>query len=449
LIRDIKPRSPIDRLRRDFSDAELASDVSVDEVLPVVGISRSFLARALGLPAGSRPKAVSLAQVIDLLDTDGYQETFLPRSMIPDYLLQAIVSSDVEQLAIPANSRRPLLEVGDARLLLKGLPSRSVQCTVTSSPYWGMRLYDNDRDLEWADGEQCPYGFEQTPEGFIRHTIELLYLLKPAMIETGSVWWNLMDTYNTRTPIRGSSKEKLHAMSRHPDFALGWTEHAAVRHSAGHMYLDDGELASIPMRVAERASRIGYTLKSFITWNKHSTPEPVKSRVTRQAEYILHLAVGGHTPLFQKTAWQDLERRLGGRDPATESAEKLTDVWSLPTAQGKNGHGAEFPLALPGRCIALTSEPDDLILDPFVGGGTSALAAIELERRFVGFDISKTYVTLADGRVRDLLRLRSVSPPLQLPLGLSTSPTTQVRATVHSEPAAARSRPRPKGQPSE
>lgn len=426
MIRDIKPRSPINRLRRDFSDEQRASEISVDEVLPVVGISRGFLARALGLSAGSRPKTISLAQVLDLLDTDGWQETFLPRSMVPDYLLREGASADVEPLAIPADSKSPLLKVGDARLLLRGLPAQSVQCMVTSSPYWGMRLYENVRDVEWADGEQCPYGFEQTPEGFIRHTVELLHLLKPAMTRTGSVWWNLMDTYNTRTPIRGSSKEKLHAMSRHPDYALGWTKHAAVRHSAGHMYLDDGELASIPMRIAERASRIGYTLKSFITWNKRSTPEPVKSRVTRQAEYILHLAVGGQTPFFQKTAWQTLDRRLGGRDPAIESAEKLTDVWSLPTGRGKNGHGAEFPLALPGRCLALTSQPGDLILDPFVGGGTSALAAVELERRFVGFDISDTYIDLANTRVNDLLSRRSANPRLRLDL---TAPTADADNT--------------------
>jgi hypothetical protein len=259
-----------------------------------------------------------------------------------------------------------------------------------------MRVYDNQRDVSWSDGERCPYGFEQTPEGFIRHTIELLYLLKPAMTSTGSVWWNLMDTYNTRTPIRGNSREKLRAMKDDPEHALGWTEHAACRYSAGHMYLDDGEMASIPQRVAERASHIGYRLKSFITWNKDSTPEPVKSRVTRQAEYVLHLAVN-RTPFFDKSKWQAQPARLGGPN-GQESSEKLTDVWTLSTATGFNGHGAEFPTALPGRCIALTSQEGDLVLDPFVGSGTSALAAMALSRRFVGFDISKKYIELATKR---------------------------------------------------
>ena len=153
------------------------------------------------------------------------------------------------------------------------------------------------------------------------------------------------------------------------------------------MYLLDGELAMIPARVAQRASRIGYRVKSYITWNKDSTPEHVKSGVTRQAEVILHLTPG-ETPYFDKSFWPSRDARLGGSNAPYESAGKITDVWHLPTANGKNGHGAEFAVLLAGRCISLTSKPGDLVLDPFVGSGTSALAAMELGRRCVGFQDS-------------------------------------------------------------
>jgi hypothetical protein len=113
-----------------------------------------------------------------------------------------------------------------------------------------------------------------------------------------------MDTYNTRTPIRGNARERLDAMGEVAGSRKGWTEHDACRHSAGHMYLEDAELSSIPPRIAERVSRIGYKLKSFITWRKHGPmPEAVRSRVSRQAEYLLHLKVG-RTPFFDKGAWQ-------------------------------------------------------------------------------------------------------------------------------------------------
>lgn len=401
MIRDIIPRSSIDRLKRDFSKKDLQTEFDADLVASVVGMSRAFTARALERP-GSRPKSFSLAEVMTLLDVDGFQETFIPRSRIPKYLLDDSTRPPSQVPALRRSSRQignTRLEVGDAKDLLARLAPASVQCVVTSSPYWGMRVYDNERNIQWADGESCPYGFEQTPEGFIRHTIEILHLLKPAVAASGSVWWNIMDTYNTRTPIRGNARERLDAMAEVAGSRKGWTEHGAVRHSAGHMYLDDAELSSIPPRIAERASRIGYKLKSYITWRKHnSTPEAVKSRVSRQAEYLLHLTVGP-APTFDKVAWQSLDAKLGGPNLLLESAEKITDVWCLPTGTGKNGHGAEFPLALAGRCIALTSQPGDLVLDPFVGTGTTAIAAAALQRQCIGYDISNKYIDLAEKRL--------------------------------------------------
>jgi DNA modification methylase len=404
VIRDIKPKSPVARIRHEFSDDELARCFDIDIAAAVVGMSRSFIARAFGTPGG-RPRTLTLEQILLLLDLDGYQETFLPRSRVPEYLLSLRESETVASLTTPEDIE---IMTGNALELLPQLVPQSVQCVVTSSPYWGMRLYENVRDVSWADGERCPYGFEQTPEGFIRHTVELLYLLKPAIAAEGSVWWNLMDTYNTRTPIRGNSRERLDAMGGKPDYLRGWTEHAACRHSAGHMYLDDAEQSAIPGRVAERASRIGFKLKSVVTWRKHtSTPESVKSRVTRQAEYVLQLSIQ-RTPFFNKSHWQDLPQHLGGPNERFESAEKITDVWYLPTSTGKNGHGAEFPLALPGRCIALTSRPGDLVLDPFMGSGSTASAALELGRRCIGFDISEGYVRGARKRVA-VARTRGVA----------------------------------------
>ena len=229
-----------------------------------------------------------------------------------------------------------------------------------------MRVYDNERNVRWADGESCPYGFEQTPEGFIRHTIELLVLMKPAIPARGSVWWNIMDTYNTRTPIRGNARERLDAMGEAPGSRKGWTEHKACRHSAGHMYLDDTELSSIPPRIAERASRVGYKLKSFITWRKHtSTPEPAKSRVSRQAEYLLHLSIE-RTPFFDKRAWQNLVARarrpehalrVGGEDhrrlvPADITARTDTAQSSPSPLPGDASH---LPAARATSCSTRSS----------------------------------------------------------------------------------------------
>lgn len=401
-ISDIVPRSPIDRLRRgDLSNKELATEFDAELVAAVVGMNRAFIARALDRPR-TRPKTLTLKEVLDLLDVDGFQETFVPRSRIPKYLLHESHQPLNEIPAMRRSTRRIgdiQLQVGDARSLLPKIEPGSIQCVVTSSPYWGMRTYENERNVHWADGDFCPYGFEQTPEAFIRHSVEILHLMKPAIDSTGSVWWNIMDTYNTRTPIRQTARERLDAMGQAPGTRAGWTSHRACRHSAGHMYLADAELSSIPPRIAERASRIGYKLKSYITWRKHAcTPEPTKSRVSRQAEYILHLSIDA-APYFDKAGWQALEPYLGGPSDR-ESRAKITDVWSIPTSSGKNGHGAEFPLALAARCVALTSRKNDLVLDPFVGSGTTALAAAALGRRCLGYDISESYVQIAEQRLK-------------------------------------------------
>jgi hypothetical protein len=82
-IKDIKPKSPTTRLRRDYTRDELARRVDAIEAAAVLGMRRSFVSLALGYSSGSRPKTITLDQLLDLLDLDGYQETFLPRSGVP------------------------------------------------------------------------------------------------------------------------------------------------------------------------------------------------------------------------------------------------------------------------------------------------------------------------------------------------------------------------------
>lgn len=214
---------------------------------------------------------------------------------------------------------------------LHQLAPSSVQCVVTSTPYWGLRIYEDSASVTWADGEICAYGHEQTPEGFIRHTIQILLQLRSLLTEDASVWWNRMDSYNTRTQIRSNAVEALRAMQGKDD--RGWADHLARRYSAGHSYLKDGEQCMIPARVAERASRIGYHVKSIITWAKQSSlPEPQNSRVSRGLEYVIHLAPT-RTPKFEKAAYRREPPALGGRSVGYEP-DKLSDVWGPSDMSG-------------------------------------------------------------------------------------------------------------------
>lgn len=384
VIRDIKPRTPIASLDR----AAVASDWVYDPqvVGPLVGMSQTFIRKVVG-----HRDWLTGHDVLALLDQDAFHETYVPRSRIPAYLDQLAAGSGGDSDVAP-NPERWEVRLGSALDLIKQVPLGSVNCVVTSTPYWGLRLYEDAQAVAWADGETCPYGHEQTPEGFARHTTEMLLAVSDAVVQDGSIWWNVMDSFNTRTQIRGNAAEALRAMQGKD--GRKWGEHASRRYSAGHSYLKDGEQCLIPHLIAERASRAGLYLKTMITWAKRaSMPEPQDSRVSRNLEYVLHITKQ-RTPKFSRQPYHDAAPEYGGRNNGWES-EKLSDVWVLNTSSGGNGHGAQFPTALPGRCIALSTRPGDLVLDPFVGTGTAGEAALHHGCSFLGFDTSQTYLALA------------------------------------------------------
>lgn len=380
---DIKPRTPVAALDRDAA-LGLDGQFPVHVVAPLVGMASTFIERVVG-----RRHQLSVRDVLLLLEQDAFKETFLPRSKVLEYL----VARSERPHAEPQTTDSHLLIEGNVLEALELIEPGSVQCVVTSTPYWGLRMYKDSLLVRWADGEECAYGHEQTPDGFVRHSVQILYQLKSVLAKDGSIWWNIMDSYNTRTQIRGNAAEALRAMQGKDD--RGWHDHAARRYSAGHSFLKDGELSMIPMQIAQRASGLGYYTKSMITWAKPSSmPEPQNSRVSRGSEYIIHLT-SARAPKFDRQAYRRVSPSLGGRNIGYES-DKLSDVWVMPTSSGKNGHGAQFPTALPGRCIALSTDPDDLVLDPFVGSGNSGVAARALGRRFIGIDVSPQYIAVAE-----------------------------------------------------
>lgn len=153
-------------------------------------------------------------------------------------------------------------------------------------------------------------------------------------------------------------------------------------------------------------------------------PEPQNSRVSRNLEYVLHLSTQ-RAPKFDKNVYRTMPVTLGGRNQLYEG-DKLSDVWVIPVSSGGDGHGAQFPTALPGRCISLATDPGDVVLDPFVGSGNSAVAALSLGRRFIGVDVSRKYLTIAESKVSELER--------RLPFDVGGRTTKRSRATTPSTP---------------
>jgi DNA modification methylase len=384
ILPDIKPATPISEFdHHAYSDRK--ASFPLERVAPLVGMSPNFVRKVVG-----RKPLLDIADVLRLLDQDAFSETYVPRSKIIEHLLSP--SDITAEFHLPTFDSGFALKADETLRFLRSMPEKSVQCVVTSTPYWGLRIYKHPVAVKWADGADAVYGHEQTPEAFIRHTAEILKELFRILKTGGSIWWNVMDSFNTRTQIRGSAVEALRAMQGKDKRT--WSQHACRRYSAGHAYLKDGEQCLIPSRIAEKAERLGFYVKSVITWAKTSSlPEPQESRVSRNLEYILHFSKV-RSPLFHKEAYRKLPASVGGRNNGSET-DKLSDVWTLPTSSGRDGHGAQFPVALPGRCIALSTNKNDIVLDPFVGAGNSGIAATALGRRFIGVDVSSEYLEIA------------------------------------------------------
>ncbi len=147
------------------------------------------------------------------------------------------------------------------------------------------------------------------------------------------------------------------------------------------------DLVGVPWRLAFMLQTAGWHLRSDIIWEKpNCQPESVKDRPTRSHEYLFLLSKN------EKYAY-DAGAVRGPND------RNLRSVWQIHTQAFPGAHFATFPPALVQRCIALTTSSGDLVLDPFVGSGTTAEVALKMGRRFVGIELNPEYVKMAKGRI--------------------------------------------------
>ena len=137
----------------------------------------------------------------------------------------------------------------------------------------------------------------------------------------------------------------------------------------------------IPWRVALDLQRDGWAIRAEVCWDKpNARPERLDiGRPMRSHETVFLLAAG--PSMF----WR--------------SAQRYRSVWTISTRPGRHGHHSASPVELPRRCILATTEPGDLVLDPFAGSGTTGVAALDLGRRFLGIEIDQEFAHVARARV--------------------------------------------------
>lgn len=268
---------------------------------------------------------------------------------------------------------------GDCRKILPTLESETVQCCVTSPPYWGLRDYDHPEQI----------GAEPSPEQYVKNLVEVFRGVWRVLKKDGTIWLNVGDGYARNGGTGGHGPNAIVGNTR----KLIQKRNCKVPECWG---LKDRDLLGLPWRVAFALQADGWILRSRITWvKKTAMPESVKNRPTTATEEVF---------LFSKsTAYYynpDAVRENSGAN--------LRNFWILGPEPNGNGHPAAFPSELARRCILLGSRPNDTVLDPFGGSGTTGVAAGELKRNAVLIEINPSYVRIGRGRTR------VVQPQLQI-----------------------------------
>lgn len=273
------------------------------------------------------------------------------------------------------------LLTGDSRDLLSEMPENFVQTCVTSPPYWSMRDYD-------APGQ---IGLEPNPKTYLEEVASVFDEVRRVLRDDGTLWLNIGDVYAT---WRGGTTPPAQTVSGGKSGKGGRKERRGM--PDGYNPSRDREahglphkcLMGLPWRVAIEMMSRGWVLRNDIIWQKpNPMPESVVDRLTSSHEHLF---------LFSKS-----ERYFWDREAAREvnadgkGYRNGRDVWTIPLVAGKSKHTATFPEELAKRCIEIGSGEDDIVLDPFSGTGTTGVAAVLSNRRYLGLEINPEYLEIS------------------------------------------------------
>lgn len=302
----------------------------------------------------------------------------------------------------------------DCLLALRDLPDESVNCCVTSPPYYALRDYGMDAQI----------GREDSPEEYIRRLVLVFREVRRVLTHDGTLWLNIADTYC------GTGNKGGYLDPKNPKGRNGQSVSLARRASE----CKQKDMIGIPWLLAFALRADGWYLRSDIIWCKaNPMPESCKDRPSRCYEHVFLLtkskmyyydALAIAEPIAEGTA----ARYKGGRSASSKYAEEIPgqgkvqklnaaraagtitdadispvrnarDVWHINTVPYKDGHFAAYPPKLAERCILAGCPRGGIVLDPFFGSGTTGLAAVKNDRRYIGIELNAEYCELAKERI--------------------------------------------------
>lgn len=287
---------------------------------------------------------------------------------------------------------------GDAKMILKTLPNKSVDMVITSPPYWGLRDYGVDGQI----GQEEDYG------NYLQHLMFVFDEIQRVLKDTGTLWVNLDDTYGTGS---GSGIRKgKQSTNRGTQTNKNWQKKGKT---AVKGY--EKSLLMIPARFAICMIERGWILRNEIIWHKPNTmPESVKDRFTVDFEKLLFF-VKNQRYLFNRQTENSIDetnsrpkkRGFAGKNngksgysfryPTTQRNKRC--VWTIPTKPFPQAHFAVYPENLLITPILAGSPKGGVVLDPFMGSGTTAVVARKLGRNYIGIELNPSYVEIAEKRL--------------------------------------------------
>ena len=303
-----------------------------------------------------------------------------------------------------SNTMRNTILYGDCRDTLKQFDEQARTC-ITSPPYYGLRNYGN---------EENQIGQENTPEEFIDQLVSVFKEVRNVLTDDGTLWVNLGDSYYNYRPGKGQSYPKQSVSKTNQDLPTQCNKRGNKLDG-----LKEKDLIGIPWMFAFAMRSDGWYLRQDIIWHKpNPMPESVKDRCTKSHEYIFLLSKNKKYYYDNEAIKEPVKQDWGTRNRTngkyhnsgsglsphsglTKSYDRKNkrDVWSITNKPYKGSHFAVFPPDLITPCILAGSEKGDIILDPFMGSGTTAMVAKQLGRDYIGCEMHEEYSNLIDQRV--------------------------------------------------
>jgi DNA modification methylase len=298
------------------------------------------------------------------------------------------------------------------------MPDESVQCCVTSPPYFGLRDYG-------ADGQ---IGLEASPLVFIARLVQIFAEVRRVLRADGTAWVNMGDSYAGSWGAQGRPQGSGQMTGRSVVSARQINNHPALKTRTGvrgrEMGMKAKDMMGIPWRLAFALQDDGWYLRQDIIWHKpNPMPESVRDRCTKSHEYLFLLSKQRHYYFDQDQIAEDsVEPRgpgnvnpvesLPGERPTANSnlrgslhkigaraSRNKRSVWTVPTQSFKGAHFATFPPELIRPCILAGAPRGGIVLDPFGGAGTTGLVAMQEGRRSILCELNPDYAALAQRRL--------------------------------------------------